>query len=181
MSPAIRSSHDGERGLSSIPNKEHPMSDHRIALSWSRATPSFDPASYNRGHAVTFKNGQQLAMSAALAYRGDAEMVDPEEAFVASLASCHMLTFLAIAAKGGFVVDAYADDAVGHLERNAEGRMSMTRVHLRPRIVFSGTAPDDAAFHAMHEKAHENCFIANSVKTEVTTEPEIVASEALTA
>lgn len=146
------------------------MSEHPVQLHWQRSTPDFDIKSYNRGHAVTFKNGQALSMSAAAAYRGDADMVDPEEAFVASLASCHMLTFLAIAAGRKFTVDSYEDDAVGYLERLDNGRMAMTRVVLRPRITFAGEQPDETALHEMHEKAHSACFIANSVTTAVTIE-----------
>lgn len=146
------------------------MSEHPIQLRWQRSTPDFELKSYNRGHSVTFKNGQNLSMSAAVAYRGDADMVDPEEAFVASLASCHMLTFLAIAAGRKFTVDSYEDDAMGYLERIENGRMAMTRVVLRPRIVFSGDQPDETTLHEMHEKAHDACFIANSVTTKVTVQ-----------
>jgi organic hydroperoxide reductase OsmC/OhrA len=98
--------------------------------------------------------------------------VDPEEAFVASLSACHMLWFLAIAAKRGFVVDRYEDSAVGVLERNAERRFAMTSVTLRPRIQFSGTKlPTPEELAQLHHKAHEECYIANSVKTEVRVEP----------
>ena len=97
----------------------------------------------------------------------------PEDAFTASLASCHMLTFLAIAAVKGFAVASYADDAVGTLDKNAEGRMSMVRVVLRPRVVFEGRQPTLEELNALHERAHKGCFIANSVKTEVSVEPQL--------
>jgi organic hydroperoxide reductase OsmC/OhrA len=98
--------------------------------------------------------------------------VDPEEAFVASLASCHMLTFLAIACKRRYTVDSYRDEAIGTLAKNAEGRLAITRVVLRPAVVFSGeTSPTAEQTKQMHEQAHHACFIANSVKTEVVVEP----------
>ena len=109
--------------------------------------------------------------TAAPAYLGDPKNVDPEEAFVASLSSCHMLTFLAIACKQKFVLDEYVDDAVGHMEKNPEGRMAITRVTLRPKIKWSGDKqPSAEELDKMHHAAHDNCFIANSVKTEVTVE-----------
>ena len=148
------------------------MSEHRIKLNWKRATPDFDYKTYNRSHSVTFKNGRPLEMSASLAYKGDASMVDPEEAFVAALSSCHMLSFLAIAAGKKLVVDSYEDGAVGHLEKNAEGQFAITRVELHPRVKFSGAGPDAALHQQLHDKAHHACFIANSVKTEVTVEVE---------
>jgi organic hydroperoxide reductase OsmC/OhrA len=98
--------------------------------------------------------------------------VNPEEQFVAALSSCHMLTFLAVAAKKRFVVESYEDDASGVLERNADGRLAMTQVVLRPKAAFSGEkvpSPDELA--AMHEAAHKGCFIANSVKADVICEP----------
>lgn len=147
------------------------MSEHRVELEWKRSTPDFGLKNYNRGHTATFKNEQPLAMSAAVAFLGDADRVDPEEAFVASMASCHMLTFLAIASRRGLVIDSYSDQAIGHLERNESGKLAITRLDLRPRIRFAGAAPDDATLHDMHEQAHADCFIANSVLTRVNIEP----------
>ena len=110
-----------------------------------------------------------MTATAAPAYLGDPKNVDPEEAFVASLSSCHMLTFLAIACKQKFVLDEYTDDAVGHMEKNAEGRLAITRVELHPKLKFSGDKqPNTEELDKMHHLAHEQCFIANSVKTEVT-------------
>jgi organic hydroperoxide reductase OsmC/OhrA len=148
------------------------MSEHRIKLNWERATPDFEYKNYNRSHSVMFKNGDPVAMSASLAYKGDASMVDPEEAFVAALSSCHMLSFLAIASNKKYTVDAYEDQAVGRLEKNVEGQLAVTRVELRPRVKFSGDGPDAQTHRQMHDKAHHACFIANSVKTEVTVEIE---------
>jgi organic hydroperoxide reductase OsmC/OhrA len=98
------------------------------------------------------------------------DAVDPEEAFVAALSSCHMLTFLAIAAKRGHVVDSYTDAAIGYMGRNAEGRTCITRVVLEPRISFTGNSvPTGDRIRKMHDQAHHACFIANSVTTEVIT------------
>ena len=100
------------------------------------------------------------------------DAVDPEEAFLASLSSCHMLTFLAIAAKRKLTLDSYTDEAAGYLEKNAEGRLAMTRVVLRPRIEWAeGINVSQADLDKLHHQAHEGCFIANSVKTAVTVEP----------
>jgi len=96
--------------------------------------------------------------------------VDPEEMFVASLSNCHMLTFLHVARLKGFVVTRYRDEAVGVMEKNAEGRMAVTRVTLHPEIVYEGRRPTADETHALHHEAHEECFIANSVKTEVVVE-----------
>ena len=112
-----------------------------------------------------------MQVSANPAYLGNPKLVDPEEAFVASLSSCHMLTFLAIAAKKKFVLDEYIDDAVGHMEKNAEGRLAITRVTLHQQLKFSGDKqPTAQEIEEMNHAAHEQCFIANSVKTEVTVE-----------
>lgn len=146
------------------------MSEHRIELNWKRTSPDFDYRSYNRDHAVTFKNGEALGMSAAPAYKGSPELVDPEELLVASLSSCHMLTFLALAAKKGLVVDSYHDDAVGVLEKNEDGKLAITRVTLRPRVIFAGEPVDAATLDEFHHHAHEECFIASSVKTKVEVE-----------
>jgi organic hydroperoxide reductase OsmC/OhrA len=111
-----------------------------------------------------------MTATAAPAYLGNPANVDPEEAFVASLSSCHMLTFLAIACKQKFVLDSYEDEAVGHMEKNADGKMAITRVELRPQIRWHGDRiPSAEELDKMHHSAHENCFIANSVKTDVTT------------
>jgi len=114
-----------------------------------------------------------MTASAAPAYLGNPKHVDPEEAYVASLSSCHMLTFLAIACKQKFVMDEYVDDAVGVMEKNAEGRLAITRLTLKPRIKFSGEKqPTKEELDKMHHAAHENCFIASSVKTEITVVPQ---------
>lgn len=109
-----------------------------------------------------------MRASSAPQYLGDAALVDPEEAFVASLSSCHMLTFLALAARDGFVVDDYRDDAVGLMERNEKKRMAITKVTLRPAITWGSEPPNAEQLAKLHESAHKHCFIANSVTTEIT-------------
>jgi organic hydroperoxide reductase OsmC/OhrA len=102
---------------------------------------------------------------------GNPAGVDPEEAFVASLSSCHMLFFVDFARRAGFVLDSYVDDAEGVMEKRADGAMWMSRVTLRPQLQWSGDGPDSAALADLHHRAHEACFIANSVKTDVQVEP----------
>ena len=140
-----------------------------MTLIWKRATPDFEYKTYNRDHAWSFDCGHEMQATAAPAYLGNPKLVDPEEAFVASLSSCHMLTFLAVACKKKFLLDEYVDDAVGHMEKNAEGKLAITRVELHPKLKFSGeNQPTGKDIEEMHHFAHENCFIANSVRTEVT-------------
>ena len=107
------------------------MSEHRVALKWERGGAEFSYQKYPRDHTWMFDGGHTMTATAAPAYLGNPANVDPEEAFVASLSSCHMLTFLAIACKQKFVLDSYEDEAVGHMEKNAEGKMAITRVELR--------------------------------------------------
>ncbi len=146
------------------------MSEHRVTVSWERITEDFEYDTYSRSHTWEFENGHVVPASSAPDFLGSRDRVDPEEAFVAALSSCHMLTFLAIAAKKRLVVDDYADSAVGHLEKNEEGKLAMTRVILRPAVKFA-EPPAPEVIEKMHHKAHENCFIALSVKTAVTVEP----------
>ena len=148
------------------------MSEHKATITWARNGADFGYKNYSRNHAWQFDNGVEVPASAAPAYLGDPQRVDPEAAFVASLSSCHMLTFLALASNKGFVVDNYADNAVGHLDKNAGGKLAVTRVELHPKIVFSGTkTPAQADLDWLHDKAHKECFIANSVTTEVHVLP----------
>ena len=145
------------------------MSEHKVTLRWERGGAEFVYQKYPRDHTWSFDGGHTMTASAAPAYLGNPANVDPEEAFVASLSSCHMLTFLAIACKQKFVLDDYTDEAVGHMEKNAEGRLAITRVELHPKITWSGEKkPSPEELDKMHHAAHDQCFIANSVKTEVT-------------
>ena len=148
------------------------MTQHTAQLLWERGDQPFLDTRYSRRHELRFDGGAVVAGSSAptsvpLPF-SDATAVDPEEAFVSSLSSCHMLWFLALACKRGFRVDRYADDAVGELGVNAQGRKAMLRVTLRPQVRFSGErVPDAAQVEALHHEAHEACYIANSVRTEV--------------
>ena len=147
------------------------MSEHTASIRWTRNGQAFDYEHFPRDHDVRFERGQHLTGSAAPAYFCSAQGADPEEMLVAALSSCHMLTLLVVAAKKGWTVDTYEDDAVGTLGKNDEGRMAVTHVTLRPRITFADKTPDAAELAKLHESAHRNCFIANSVKTEVVVEP----------
>ena len=152
------------------------MSEYKVTVQWERQDQVFTDNRYSRGHAWIFDGGIEVPASSSphvvpLPY-SNANAVDPEEAFVAALSSCHLLSFLYIAARRGFRVDSYADDAVGILEKDPSGRLSMTRVTLRPQTSFSGDhLPTESELQAMHHQAHEECFIANSVKTDVRCEP----------
>ena len=145
------------------------MSEHRVVVDWRRGSEAFAWETYSRNHEWRFPGGETVPASAAPAFKGDPARVDPEAALVAAISSCHMLTFLALAAKKRFVVDSYVDDAVGFMEENEEGRVAVTRVTLRPDIRFGGARqPSAADLQKLHHQAHEHCFIANSVRTRVT-------------
>jgi organic hydroperoxide reductase OsmC/OhrA len=149
------------------------MSEHTVTVEWERATDSFAYEAYNREHEWTFDAGIRVRASASPAYLGSESCVDPEEAFVASLSSCHMLSFLAIASRRRFVVDGYRDRAVGVLSKDAGGHLSITLVTLRPQVTFGGEKrPTPDEHRQLHDQAHHACFIANSVKTEVVVEPQ---------
>ena len=141
------------------------MSEHRATINWHRDTDDFKYDTYRRDHTWAFE-GETVNASAAPKYLGSPARVDPEEAFVASLSSCHMLSFLAIAARKNLVVDAYSDKAVGFMDKNEAGRLAITRVELRPAITFAPeTQPSPNEIANMHHLSHKQCFIANSVKT----------------
>jgi organic hydroperoxide reductase OsmC/OhrA len=147
------------------------MSLHRASIAWARnAEAPFAYDTYTRDHRVTMETGLVFPASAAADYKGTPTRTNPEEMLVAALSSCHMLTFLAIAARKGFVVETYEDDAVGVLERREGAPMHVARCTLKPRVTFSGNAPDGETLAKLHEQAHRGCFIASSVKTVVTVE-----------
>jgi len=152
------------------------MSEHLATVEWSRGEQDFTGNRYSRAHDWRFDGGAVVRGSSAPTSvpepLSDPAAVDPEEALVAALSSCHMLFFLAFAAKGGFTVDSYRDEAVGVLGRDERGKISITSITLRPAVVFSGESqPDAPAIDALHHRAHEACYIANSVRAEVTVEP----------
>lgn len=148
-----------------------------VKIKWEKgADDAFADNKYSREHTWTFDGGTVVPGSSSphvvpLPFSSEAA-VDPEEAFVASLSSCHMLWFLSIAAERKLVVESYEDNAEGLMGKNAEGRVAMTKVTLRPKAKFSGDKPPTAPeIDALHHEAHDKCFIANSVRTIVTTEP----------
>lgn len=152
------------------------MSEYYAKVNWVRKEhETFTDNQYSRGHSWTFDGGITVPASSSpqvvpVPYSVEAN-VDPEEAFIASLSSCHMLFFLSIAAKRKFIIDEYLDNAIGTITIDNEGKMAMTKVMLRPRITFSGDKqPTLEQLEEMHHQSHELCFIANSVKTEVVTE-----------
>jgi len=149
------------------------MSEHTATIAWERRGAKFVDNRYSRAHRWEFDGGAIVPASASphsvSLQLADAAAVDPEEAFVAALSSCHMLWFLFIAAKRGHVVDSYRDEAVGMMAKGANGKVVITEVTLRPHTVFTSAVSADVV-SAMHEEAHAECFIANSVKSELTTE-----------
>jgi organic hydroperoxide reductase OsmC/OhrA len=152
------------------------MSEYRVDLEWQRGEEDFLGKRYSRRHTLRFDGGVEIPASSSAtivpAPLSDPAAVDPEEAFVASLASCHLLTFLAIAAERGFRVDRYRDAPIGTLARNEFGRYVMSQVVLRPEVMFGGDArPTAEQILAVHEAAHKDCYIANSVTTDVRCEP----------
>ncbi|MEX0980226.1 MAG: OsmC family protein [Gemmatimonadota bacterium] len=146
------------------------MSEHRATINWELKGSDFSYEAYNREHEWRFED-VRVPASAAPAFGGLPGHVDPEAALVAALSSCHMLTFLALCAREGHVVARYSDAAVGTLEKNAAGRLAVTRVELRPRIEFRGEPPDADALARLHDRAHRGCFIANSVTTDIVIRP----------
>jgi organic hydroperoxide reductase OsmC/OhrA len=151
------------------------MSTHTATIRWQCDDSDFADNKYSRGHVWEFDGGAIVAASAAPdivpAPMSVAENVDPEEAFVASLSSCHMLFFLSIAAKRGYSIDEYVDEAIGEMAKDGEGRTSITKVTLRPRIAWSGDKqPTTDQKDKIHHQSHKFCFISNSVKTEIVIE-----------
>ncbi len=150
---------------------------HRAAVLWQRREgDDFLRQRYSRAHVLRFDGGAEVPVSAAPSSVplpwSDAAAVDPEEMFVASLSSCRMLWFLALAAKAGFSVARYGDEAVGTMTPNAQGKWWVSAVTLRPAVSFGGPCrPTATELAALHHRAHEECFIASSVKTEVRVQP----------
>lgn len=152
------------------------MSTYTATIRWSRTGESdFTKGRYSRAHEWAFDGGALVPASASPDNvppgTADEAGVDPEEGFIAAISSCHMLFFLDYARRDGFVVDSYVDEAAGIMEKRGDGKIAVTRVMLCPRIVFSGDKqPTEGQIARLHERSHEDCFIANSVNTEVTVE-----------
>lgn len=152
------------------------MGKYQATIIWERNGAKFADNRYSRGHRWQFDGGAEVPGSASPHVvplpMSVASAVDPEEAFVAAISSCHMLSFLYLAAKRGFIVDDYLDEAVGEMKKNEEGKLAITVVTLHPVITVSGARqPTPEDLNAMHHQAHEECFIASSVKTEIHCEP----------
>ncbi len=144
------------------------MSDISIQLHWQRVEPQFKPGAYSGEHTVQFNNSHDLQVDAAPDYGGDPTNTNPEQVLAASLSSCHMLTFLALAAKVRWPVASYHDHAVVHLGKNPKGQMSVTRVDLHPVVRFdTGFQVGSGELAQMHDRAHRYCFIANTLAASV--------------
>jgi len=152
------------------------MSEHKASVSWKRNNQNFLNNQYSRSHQWKFDGGIEIeASSSPLVVPfplSNPSAIDPEEAFVASISSCHMLWFLSIAAKRKYCVDSYSDDAIGVMEKNSNGYFYISKVLLKPQVYFSGSnQPNNDELLDLHEESHKNCFIANSVKTEIICKP----------
>ena len=152
------------------------MAHHTARILWEDSGGDFLKNQYSRAHHWSFDGGQTVLASASPSVvrppLSDPAGIDPEEALVASISSCHMLTFLYHAAKGGFTVQRYEDNAEGALAKNEQGRLAITRVTVKPLVTFQGKQPSRAELDHLHHLAHEECYIANSVKTEIVCEPQ---------
>lgn len=151
------------------------MHRHTAKIIWNRNGGDFAAGKYSRGHEWVFDGGVRVPASSAPQIvpppLGVVEAVDPEEALVAAASSCHMLSFLYLAYKAGFVVEGYVDDAVGEMDVNENGKSYVARITLRPKIEFSGDRqPSVQDLKALHHTAHEECFIANSIRSVVMVE-----------
>ncbi len=156
------------------------MGIYHATIRWQRGSDEFLRQKYSRGHTWHFDEGVTVPASASpqvlRAPLSVAAAVDPEEALVAALSSCHMLFVLSYISAAGFVAESYEDAAEGVMEKRADGKTAITRATLRPRITFQGTTPSDADFAQMHARAHDECYIANSVNFPVTVEPTMALS-----
>lgn len=149
------------------------MSEYKVELKWVSESEDFSYSNYSRTHDWKFGGGILIKASAAPEYLGKPEYVNPEEAFIASLASCHLLTFLAIASYKKFSIKSYEDHAVGTVGKNKDNKLAVLKATLRPAVEFNGSLkPSEDEIKKMHEKAHAECFISNSVLTEVAVEPQ---------
>lgn len=147
------------------------MSKHRATVSWSNTSNTLDYSSFSRDHVWQFEGGAEIQVSSAPEYGGNPSCMDPERGLIASLSSCHMLTFLALCALKGVVVKRYLDKAIGYLGKNEAGATAITKIVLQPKVVFAeGSSMSAADVRQLHQQAHEKCFIANSLRTEVQVE-----------
>jgi organic hydroperoxide reductase OsmC/OhrA len=144
------------------------MSEHAIQVRWSKSPHPTSPGTYCRDHVAEYSDVTRIHVSAAADFLGTEALADPEQLLANALASCHLLYFLALCEGSGYTVESYEDQAIAVVEKLPEGGMGVTRITLRPRVVFSGDKqPSATALHRLHERAHKGCFIANSIKSTV--------------
>ncbi|MFM8270669.1 MAG: OsmC family protein [Pseudomonadota bacterium] len=147
------------------------MSQYRAKLQWKNPGTDFNYDTFDRTHEISFPGGIQIKGTSAPEYLGKKEFANPEELLAATLASCHMLTFLAVAAKSRLHVTSYEDNPVATLDKNAEGKLAVTHIQLSPKATFQGETPTPEKLQELHAKAHRNCFIANSLACKMAVEP----------
>ncbi len=140
---------------------------YKVNVTWTNDKANFDYDTYNRNHLLAFNGGQVVGNSSAKEFVGDETKSNPEELLAGALSTCHMLTFLAVCSKKKMHILSYQDEAIAYLEKNAEGKMSVAKIDLHPKVIFQGAAPSEAELLSLHEKAHANCFIANSIKCHI--------------
>ncbi len=148
------------------------MSEHTIVLTWKKQTESFAYKDYNRDHQWDFGHGLLVNASSAPEFLGNPHCADPEQAFAAALSSCHMLFFIAICSKKRFTLNNYVDHATAYLEKDAAGELVISKVVLKPEVTFAADIEiKQSVIEKIHHQAHEKCFLAKSVKSEVIVEP----------
>jgi organic hydroperoxide reductase OsmC/OhrA len=147
------------------------MAEYRAKIQWKNAGSDFVYDTFDRTHQITYPGGIQHKASSAPEYLGKKELANPEEMLAATLASCHMLTFLAVSAKSRLHVESYEDEPVATLDKNAEGKLAVTAIRLNPKVTFKGETPSPEKLQELHSKAHRNCFIANSLACKMAIEP----------
>lgn len=143
------------------------MSEYAITLMWERKTFDFVYETYDRTAVLKFNGGSSIEISNPPSYFGDANLPNAEELLISSLASCYMQTFLAVACKQGYIINSYADNVIGIVGKNASGKYCITEIILNPKILFHRLEPDMITLQKMQEKAHDNCFIANSLNAKI--------------
>ena len=148
------------------------MAEYKATLSWKNLGTDFSYDTFDRTHCIRFPGGLELVASSAPEYLGKKELANPEELLAATLASCHMLTFLAVSAKSRLHVEAYEDEPVATLDKNAEGKFAVTHIRLNPKVKFKGENTSPEKLQELHAKAHRNCFIANSLACKMAIEPQ---------
>lgn len=148
------------------------MSEHNVTIEWSLSKHPSQSGTYSRDHRAVISPDVSIPVSAAVDYLGSAERADPEQLLVIALGSCHMLYFLALCEGSGYEVLRYRDDAVGRVSKSAEGALWVSSITLRPEVIFSDKKqPERAALERLHHRAHKGCFVANSIKSQVSIEP----------